>query len=82
MIVVTVLITSRQVSTLGSTDSVRAHNTTTSTQIVKNQPLETHWPVRVANLLKTDRRPLTCEGISSAPLRAAASPPGVTVPPF
>jgi hypothetical protein len=49
---------------------------------VKNQPLETHWPVRVANLLKTDRRPLTCEGISSAPLRAAASPPGVTVPPF
>ena len=75
MIVVTVLITNCQVSTLGSTHSVGTHNTTTSTQIVKNQPLETHWLVCVAKLSNTERRPLTCEGISSASLRAAASPP-------
>ena len=49
MIAVTVLITSCQVSTLGTTDSVGTHNTTTSTQIVKNQPLETHSLVCVAN---------------------------------
>ena len=52
MIAVTVLITSCQVSTLGTTDSVGTHNTTTSTQIVKNQPLETHSLVCVANLSK------------------------------
>jgi hypothetical protein len=73
------LITSCQVSTLGSTHSVGTHNTTASTQIVKNQSLETHWLECVANLSNTDRRPLACDGISSALLRAAASAPDVTI---
>jgi hypothetical protein len=51
-------------------------------QIVKNQPLETNWPVCVANLSNTDRRKLTCEGISSALLRAAALAPDVTIFPI
>src|ERR1700739_1573754 len=77
MIVVTVLTANCQVSTLCSAHSVGTHNPTTSTQIVKNQPLETHWLVCVANLSNTERRPLTCEGISSASLRAAPTAPDV-----
>src|ERR1700739_1045115 len=77
MIVVTVLTANCQVSTLCSAHSVGTHNPTTSTQIVKNQPLETHWLVCVANLSNTERRTLTCEGLSGAPLRPAASAPDV-----